>query len=93
MNFNIINYTYQQNFSLFEDTYREITSLNYSVQTVANNLKKYLYAITSYNKACVEIIKPAIVGNDYMCNHHIRLWRSQQCGSDSSWFFKNVASY
>ena len=32
--------------------------------------------------------KPEFVGDDYICSAHQYLWRSQQCGSDSSWFFK-----
>ena len=32
--------------------------------------------------------KPEFVGNDYICNQESNLWGSQQCGSDSSWFFK-----
>ena len=32
--------------------------------------------------------KPRFVGNDYICSVGYYLWRSQQCGSDSSWFFK-----
>ena len=32
--------------------------------------------------------KPRFVGNDYTCGIFYYLWRSQQCGSDSSWFFK-----
>ena len=32
--------------------------------------------------------KPLFVGNDYTCSIFRDLWRSQQCGSDSSWIFK-----
>ena len=33
--------------------------------------------------------KPIFVGNDCTCNQSDYLWRDkQQCGSDSSWFFK-----
>ena len=33
--------------------------------------------------------KPGFVGDDYICSAHEYLWRDQQqCGSDSSWFFK-----
>ena len=32
--------------------------------------------------------KPGFVGDDYICSFQEYLWRSQQCGSDSSWFFK-----
>ena len=32
--------------------------------------------------------KPIFVGNDYACGPFRDLWRSQQCGSDSSCFFK-----
>ena len=33
--------------------------------------------------------KPAFVGDDYICSAHQYLWRDQQqCGSNSSWFFK-----
>ena len=33
--------------------------------------------------------KPRFVGNDYMCNSTDYLWRDkQQCGSDSTWFFR-----
>ena len=34
--------------------------------------------------------KPGFVGNDYICNQETVLWRSQQCGSHSSWFFKRL---
>ena len=32
--------------------------------------------------------KPRFVSNDYTCSNFRDLWWSQQCGSDSSWFFK-----
>ena len=32
--------------------------------------------------------KPRFVGNNYTCMGLEYLWWSQQCGSDSSWFFK-----
>ena len=34
--------------------------------------------------------KPGFVGNDYICNRETNLWGYQQCGSDSSWFFKTL---
>ena len=33
---------------------------------------------------------PRFVGNYYICNLETVLWRSQQCGSHSSWFFKRL---
>ena len=35
--------------------------------------------------------KPIFVGNDYTCSNYRNLWSSkQQCGSNSSWFFKKL---
>ena len=54
---NTIYYNNEQHFSFLENIYREITSLNYSIQTVANYLRNDLHLIISYNKTCSEITK------------------------------------
>ena len=64
----ISNSSYQHNISFLENIYREITSLNYSLQTVANNLRNDLHSIISYNKTCPEIAKSS---NDYSSGDYI----------------------
>ena len=64
------------------------------VSVSSNNEHVWSFAAGCY---CDEVIrnvnnnnpnKPIFVGNDFTCSTFEYLWRSQQCGSDSSWFFK-----
>ena len=67
----IVNTTYyhnEQNFSFLEKIYRDITSHNYYVQTVANNLRNYLHPTISYNHTCSEIAKSS---NGYSSGDYI----------------------
>ena len=67
----IVNTTYynvEQNLSFLEKIYGGITSLNYSVKTVANNLRNVLHPIISYNQTCAEIAKSS---NGYSSGEYI----------------------
>ena len=64
----IFNYPYQQNFSFLENKYHEITSLNCSLQTIANNIRNDIHPIISYNQTCPEIAKSS---NGYSSGHYI----------------------
>ena len=84
-----------QNISLLENIlYRKITSLNSSVQTVANNLKNYLHPITSYNQTCAKISKSSngYSSGDYILTLSTEAIRTVYCdmtstfgGSTSGW--------
>ena len=90
----IFNFSYQQNFSFLEDIYREITSLNYSLQTVANNIRNDIHPIISYNQTCPEIAKfsNGYSSGDYILKLCTEAIRTVYCdmtstfgGSTSGW--------
>ena len=93
----IVNTTYynvEQNLSFLEKKYSGIASLNYSVKTVANNLRNDLYPIISYNQTCTEIAKSSngYSSGDYMLKLSTEAIRTVHCdmtstlgGSTSGW--------
>ena len=92
---NTISYHIEQNFSFLEKIlYREITSLNDSVQTFSNNFKNYLHPIISYNQTCAEIAKSSngYSSRDYILKLSTEAIRTVYCdmtstfgGSTSGW--------
>ena len=86
--------SYQQNFSIFENIYGEIATLNSSVQNVVNNLKNALNPIISYNQTCAEIAKSSngYSSGDYILKLFAEAIRTVYCemtrtlgGSTSGW--------
>ena len=86
--------SYQQNFSIFENIYGEIATLNSSVQNVVNNLKNALNPIISYNQTCAEIAKSrnGYSSGDYILKLFTEAIRTVYCdmtstlgGSTSGW--------
>ena len=92
---NTISNHIEQNFSFLEKIlYREITSLNDSVQTFSNNFKNYLHSIISYNQTCAEIAKSSNVysSGDYILKLSTEAIRTVYCemtrpfgGNTSGW--------
>ena len=91
---NTIYYNNEQNFTFLDNIYRDITSLNYSIQTVANNLRNDLHPIISYNQTCSEIAKSSngYSSGDYILKLSTEAIRTVHCdmtrtfgGSTSGW--------
>ena len=86
---------YQQNLSFLENIlYREISSLNSTIQAVANNIKNNLPLIMSYNQTCPNIAKSSngYSSGDYMLKLSAEAIRTVYCdvtstlgGSTSGW--------
>ena len=93
----IVNSTYynvEQNLLFLEKIYGGITSLNYSVKTVANNLTNDLHPIVSYNQTCAEIAKSSnrYSSGDYILKLSTEAIRTVYCdmtrtlgGNTSGW--------
>ena len=85
----IVNTTYynvEQNLSFLEKIYGGITSLNYSVKTVANNLRNVLHPIVSYNQTCAEIAKSSngYSSGDYILKLSTEAIRTVYCDMTST---------
>ena len=79
-------YNNEQNFSFLEKMYRDITSLNYSIQIVANNLRYDLHPIIGYNQTCSEIAKSSngYSSGDYILKLSAEAIRTVYCDMTST---------
>ena len=76
--FKSISNSYWKNFSFLENIHSEIATLNFSVQTVVNNLKNDLHPIISYNQTCPEIAKSS---NGYSSGDYILKLSAEAIGT------------